>query len=179
MIERSGKQDQGRITFIKNGAFRDAFFLKALGKPSFPRSLRYPDTIAFCTVLDGACQGDMCVSTSDGTLYSVSYGNFNANAMLKLSCVQPYGSNLPGGNLKFAILDPAGQRVPAQGRPPIIRGRLGYANMLFVTVPQMPQTAYHALQAPYAFFGLGRTNNYIEVGSNRVNMADIISASKY
>lgn len=31
------------------------------------------------------------------------------------------------------------------------------------TVPQMPQTAYRALQAPYSFFGLGRTNNYIEV----------------
>ena len=27
---------------------------------------------------------------------------------------QPYGSNLPGGNFKFTILDAAGNRVPAQ-----------------------------------------------------------------
>ena len=32
MVERSGKQDQGRVAFVKNGVFRDAFFLKALGK---------------------------------------------------------------------------------------------------------------------------------------------------
>lgn len=30
-------------------------------------------------------------------------------------------------------------------------------------VAQLPQTGYHALQTPYAFFGLGRTNNYVEV----------------
>jgi len=29
-------------------------------------------------------------------------------------------------------------------------------------VPQLPQTSYQALNTPYAFFGLGRTNNYIE-----------------
>jgi hypothetical protein len=29
------------------------------------------------------------------------------------------------------------------------------------TVAQLPQTGYHALHAPYAFLGLGRTNNYI------------------
>lgn len=27
---------------------------------------------------------------------------------------------------------------------------------------QLPQTAYHSLLTPYSFFGLGRTNNYIE-----------------
>ena len=27
---------------------------------------------------------------------------------------------------------------------------------------QLPQTAYHALGTPYAYIGLGRTNNYIE-----------------
>jgi hypothetical protein len=39
MVERSSKQDQGRIAFIKNGAFRDAFFLKALGNSLFALSL--------------------------------------------------------------------------------------------------------------------------------------------
>jgi integrin alpha FG-GAP repeat containing protein 1 len=29
-------------------------------------------------------------------------------------------------------------------------------------VGQLPQTSYHSLQTPYSFFGLGRTNNYIE-----------------
>ena len=29
-------------------------------------------------------------------------------------------------------------------------------------VGQLPQTSYHALSTPYSFFGLGRTNNYIE-----------------
>lgn len=35
---------------------------------------------------------------------------------------------------------------------------------------QLPQTSYHSLQTPYTFFGLGRTNNYIEnlfVGSTK------------
>lgn len=35
MVERSGKQDAGRVTFIRNNAFHDAFFLKALGKSFF------------------------------------------------------------------------------------------------------------------------------------------------
>jgi integrin alpha FG-GAP repeat containing protein 1 len=29
-------------------------------------------------------------------------------------------------------------------------------------VAQLPQTAYHAVGTPYAFVGLGRTNNYVE-----------------
>lgn len=38
------------------------------------------------------------------------------------------------------------------------------------TVGQLPQTAYLSLQLPYSYFGLGRTNNYVEnlfVGSTR------------
>lgn len=27
---------------------------------------------------------------------------------------------------------------------------------------QLPQTGYHALGTPYSYFGLGRTNNYVE-----------------
>lgn len=29
-------------------------------------------------------------------------------------------------------------------------------------VAQLPQTGYHALGTPYSYFGLGRTNNYVE-----------------
>ncbi len=55
------------------------------------------------------------------------------------------------------------------------------------SVGQLPQTSYHALQTPYAFFGLGRTNNYIEnlfVGSTKtqkhhfINMEGVIPNSK-
>ena len=54
-------------------------------------------------------------------------------------------------------------------------------------VGQLPQTSYHALCTPYAFFGLGRTNNYIEnlfVGTtihaeeHFINMEGVIPNSK-
>ncbi|KIO03962.1 hypothetical protein M404DRAFT_26585 [Pisolithus tinctorius Marx 270] len=54
-------------------------------------------------------------------------------------------------------------------------------------VGQLPQTSYHALQVPYAFLGLGRTNNYIEnlfVGSTKhtqdhyTNMEGVIPNSR-
>jgi integrin alpha FG-GAP repeat containing protein 1 len=54
-------------------------------------------------------------------------------------------------------------------------------------VGQLPQTGYHSLLTPYSFFGLGRTNNYIEnlfVGSTKhtrdhfINMEGVIPNSK-
>lgn len=54
-------------------------------------------------------------------------------------------------------------------------------------VNQLPQTSYQALNTPYAFFGLGRTNNYIEnlfVGSTKhvkehfINMEGVIPNSR-
>lgn len=59
--------------------------------------------------------------------------------------------------------------------------------LTLVTVGQLPQTAYHALLTPYSYFGLGRTNNYIEnlfVGSTKhssqhfINMEGVIPNSK-
>lgn len=61
------------------------------------------------------------------------------------------GSALLGATYKFAVLDPNGVRRAQQ-------------------VAQQAQTVYGALATPYAFFGLGRTNNYVEslfVGSTR------------
>ncbi|OWT41807.1 hypothetical protein C362_00168 [Cryptococcus neoformans Bt1] len=55
----------------------------------------------------------------------------------------PLGVSYSGATYKFTVLDTAGHRVAQQ-------------------VAQLPQTGYHALQTPYAFFGLGRTNNYVE-----------------
>lgn len=59
--------------------------------------------------------------------------------------------------------------------------------MMIILVGQLPQTAYQALLTPYAYFGLGRTNNYIEnlfVGSTKqsedhfINMEGVIPNSK-
>lgn len=56
-----------------------------------------------------------------------------------------------------------------------------------VSVGQLPQTSYHSLHTPYAFLGLGRTNNYIEnlfVGSTKhiqehfINMEGVIPNSR-
>ncbi|WVR07022.1 hypothetical protein IAU60_004061 [Kwoniella sp. DSM 27419] len=53
------------------------------------------------------------------------------------------GVSYSGATYKFTVLDTLGRRVAQQ-------------------VAQLPQTGYHALHTPYAFFGLGRTNNYVE-----------------
>lgn len=56
-----------------------------------------------------------------------------------------------------------------------------------VIVGQLPQTSYHSLLTPYSYFGLGRTNNYIEnlfVGSTKhtpehfIDMEGVIPNSK-
>ena len=64
---------------------------------------------------------------------------------------QPFGVSYSGASYKYTVLDTTGRRSAAQ-------------------IGQLPQTSYHSLLTPYAFFGLGRTNNYIEnlfVGSTR------------
>jgi len=80
----------------------------------------------------------------------------------------PFGVSYSGASYKYTVLDTLGRRSAAQ-------------------VGQLPQTAYHSLQTPYAFFGLGRTNNYIEnlfVGSTKhnvhhfINMEGVIPNSK-
>ncbi|THH05309.1 hypothetical protein EW145_g4893 [Phellinidium pouzarii] len=68
----------------------------------------------------------------------------------------PFGVSYSGASFKYTILDTKGARSAAQ-------------------VAQLPQTAYQALLPPYAFFGLGRTNNYIEnlfVGSTLHSASD-------
>ena len=86
----------------------------------------------------------------------------------ELTGLQPYGVSYSGATYKYTVFDTAGQRSAAQ-------------------VGQLPQTGYHALHTPYAFFGLGRTNNYIEnlfVGSTKhtdehfINMEGVIPNSK-
>ncbi|KAJ3021428.1 hypothetical protein HKX48_008522 [Thoreauomyces humboldtii] len=57
--------------------------------------------------------------------------------------MQPYGVNYVGASFKYTVLDTAGKRRATQAA-------------------QLPQSTYFSLQTPYALFGLGRTNNYIE-----------------
>ncbi|KAH8923939.1 hypothetical protein BT69DRAFT_119975 [Atractiella rhizophila] len=56
---------------------------------------------------------------------------------------RPYGVSYSGASYKFTILDPAGNRRAAH-------------------VGQLPQSSYLSLLTPYSYFGLGRTNNYVE-----------------
>ncbi|QRW26836.1 Cdc73 family RNA polymerase II accessory factor [Rhizoctonia solani] len=56
---------------------------------------------------------------------------------------KPFGSTNPGASFKYTVLDTRGDRSAAFGT-------------------QLPQTGYQVLHTPYAFLGLGRTNNYIE-----------------
>ncbi|KAF7352408.1 T-cell immunomodulatory protein [Mycena venus] len=80
----------------------------------------------------------------------------------------PFGVSYSGASYKYTVLDTTGGRSAAQ-------------------VGQLPQTSYQSLQTPYSFFGLGRTNNYIEnlfVGSTMhtaehyINMEGVIPNSK-
>jgi hypothetical protein len=68
----------------------------------------------------------------------------SAKTVTCLTVAQPWGVAYSGGTFKYTVIGTTGSRSAAQ-------------------VAQLPQTAYHALQAPYAFLGLGRTNNYIEL----------------
>ncbi|SPO21234.1 uncharacterized protein UTRI_00711 [Ustilago trichophora] len=64
---------------------------------------------------------------------------------------RPWGTNYGGASYKFTVLDTNGVRRAQQ-------------------VGQLPQTAYRSLLTPYSYFGLGRTNNYVEslfIGSTR------------
>lgn len=56
---------------------------------------------------------------------------------------KPWGVNYGGASYKFTVLDTNGIRRAQQ-------------------VGQLAQTAYRALLTPYSYFGLGRTNNYVE-----------------
>jgi len=131
MVQRTGNDGQGKVLFVQNNVYYDAFFLKAI-------------------VLNGACDGGWCSPPNSTQGY------------------HPFGVSYSGATYKYTVLDTSGQRSAAQ-------------------VGQLPQTAYHSLLTPYSYFGLGRTNNYIEnlfVGSTKhtrdhfINMEGVIPNSK-
>ncbi|KAI8907014.1 hypothetical protein DFJ77DRAFT_514148 [Powellomyces hirtus] len=61
----------------------------------------------------------------------------------KFPSPKPYGVNYPGASFKYTVLNTEGRRRATQAA-------------------QLSQSTYYSLQTPYALFGLGRTNNYIE-----------------
>ena len=97
-------------------------------------------------MLNGACSSGKCVP-ENSTLkpYPVSFLSHSSHPspVVLIAFMQPSGASTSGASYKYTILDTSGRRSAAQ-------------------VPQLPQTSYQALNTPYAFFGLGRTNNYIE-----------------
>ncbi|KAI0303281.1 hypothetical protein B0F90DRAFT_1709692 [Multifurca ochricompacta] len=107
MVQRTGEQGEGRVLFVQNNFYYDAFFMKAI-------------------LLNGACSSGWCIPENSS-----------------LPWYPPSGAITSGASYKYTILDTSGRRSAAQ-------------------IPQLPQTSYQALNTPYAFFGLGRTNNYIE-----------------
>jgi integrin alpha FG-GAP repeat containing protein 1 len=70
MVQRSGEQGQGKVTFIQNNFYHDAFFLKAQGE-SAKLDGRINGQVTDSAVLNGACDGD-CQPTSGGGKYKVS-----------------------------------------------------------------------------------------------------------
>jgi integrin alpha FG-GAP repeat containing protein 1 len=89
------------------------------------------------------------IRQSQNITYAFAFVHFYS--FLTCDNPQPFGVSYSGATYKYTILDTTGKRSAAQ-------------------ISQLPQTSYHALQTPYSFFGLGRTNNYIEnlfVGSTR------------
>ncbi|BGP45902.1 hypothetical protein JCM10450v2_001737 [Rhodotorula kratochvilovae] len=56
---------------------------------------------------------------------------------------RPFGASSPGASFKFTVLDPTGARRSTQ-------------------YGQLAQSTYSSLLTPYSYFGLGRTNNYVE-----------------
>ncbi|KDE06538.1 hypothetical protein MVLG_03187 [Microbotryum lychnidis-dioicae p1A1 Lamole] len=56
---------------------------------------------------------------------------------------RPYGASYSGASYKFSVMDPTGARRSTQ-------------------VAQLPRSTYLSLGTPYSYFGLGRTNNYVE-----------------
>lgn len=98
---------------------------------------------------------------------------------------QPFGVSYSGASYKYTVLDTSGHRSAAQGESR--RAMITRIVLMWISVGQLSQTSYHSLQTPYSFFGLGRTNNYIEnlfVGStihakqHFINMEGVIPNSK-
>jgi hypothetical protein len=66
MVQRTGEQAAGTVTFVKNKFYHDAFFIKAQGRYCSLRPVKM-----LMAVLNGACDGEC--QAENGKAYSVSY----------------------------------------------------------------------------------------------------------
>ena len=69
-------------------------------------------------------------------------------ALPQSTAARPYGASFPGPTVKFSFTDFDGS----------LRIRLG---------AQLPQSGHNRIDSPFSFFGLGRTNNFVELLSVR------------
>lgn len=69
VIQRTGAQGRGTVTFIQNNFYYDAFFLKAIGALNLFVCCMYANGRE--QVLNGACDNGWC-TTSNGSNYLVS-----------------------------------------------------------------------------------------------------------
>ncbi|KAF7783261.1 hypothetical protein Agabi119p4_2637 [Agaricus bisporus var. burnettii] len=95
--------------------------------------------------LNGACDSGWCYSANGSERY------------------HPFGVRYSGATYKYTVFDTLGHRSAAESKFVFVTSYpLLPLTHVEPIVGQLPQTSYHALQTPYSFFGLGRTNNYIE-----------------
>lgn len=140
------------------------------------------------TVLNGACDNGWCYPPNGTQRYHVSAFLPYSRNFINRGCAQPFGVSYSGASYKYTVLDTSGRRSAAQGSEPHFTHTETVCSLIYFTiVGQLPQTSYQSLQTPYSFFGLGRTNNYIEnlfVGSTMhtqqhyINMEGVIPNSK-
>ncbi len=69
-------------------------------------------------------------------------------AIAQSTAPRPYGASFPGPTVKFSFTDFDGS----------LRVRMG---------GQLPQSGHNRIDSPFSFFGLGRTNNFVELLSVR------------
>lgn len=116
----------------------------------------FRDVMLIKAVLNGACEGDC--RTEQGKKYSVS-------PPTRVTAARLIG---PAARCELFWRDVQVHRA-RHTRPSCSATRSEKSWHLRIgcritdrPVAQLPQTAYHALGTPYSYFGLGRTNNYVE-----------------
>jgi integrin alpha FG-GAP repeat containing protein 1 len=67
LVQRTGKDGKGTLTFVQNNFYHDAFFLKAIGKTAWSLSDR--DDQLPLTVLNSPCPGGWCTAPNGSTYH--------------------------------------------------------------------------------------------------------------
>lgn len=150
LVQRDASGLSRSFTFVKNNYFHDAFFLKALGE-----CLSFLKYILPLTFSMGSLERSLPwqMPATDRRSQIIQCNSLVSSYELRPQLInkQANGVSYSGATYKFTVFDQAGHRRAA-------------------AFGQYPQTTYLSLLSPYSFFGLGRTNNYVEnlfVGSTR------------